>query len=113
MKKGIPKQTICSIIEQLTDNAIENANDIMIDRIYSVIALSVHDFFGTDHEKTMEFMHFFDGIVGKVKNNEEDWSDVMERLDTELGIVVHSGEDGKYRLYEYKAEEEKEESEEN
>lgn len=104
--RGIPKQTVNEIRMQLTYDAITQAKDLQYDRIYASIGLMLHEEFGFGRQRVVRGMKKFDEIAGSVLDPETDWTDVMNRLRDDVGIIVRTG-DGDRLVVECLTEEEK------
>lgn len=105
--RGIPKQMVKEIRMQLTYDAVTQAKDLQYDRIYASIGLMLHKEYGFGQQRILRGLKRFDEIAGSVLDPETDWTNVMEELRDDVGIIVRSG-DGDRLVVECLTEEEKE-----
>lgn len=100
-KYGIPKKTITMIREALTYDAVTEGKNVKSDRIFSAMALAIHNAYGFGYKRIYKVLIEFDRIAGCLTadgEEERDWTDVMEELKAKTGIVVETREDGATRL---------------
>lgn len=84
------------------DDAIQNGKDVQADRIYTLIALMLHDAYGMGQKRIIKGLQLFDQYCGRTAE-EWSWTDVMKELRDKTGLVVQT--DGEDRLvFEYKPE---------
>lgn len=98
--KGIPKHMIEAIQISLIYDAVTQGHDLQYDRIFSGIALMLRKEYGFGTERILRGLRAFDNIVGSVLTEEEggenkDWTQLMQELKDETGIVVHTGDDNR------------------
>ena len=98
-KHGIPKHMIQEIQISMIYDAITQGHDMQYDRIYTGIALMLRKEFGFGVQRIMRGLHAFDEICGSVladnPENEKDWTDIMQELKDETGIVIHTGDENR------------------
>lgn len=100
-RHGIPKGMVQQIQIALIYDAVTQGNDLKYDRIYTGIALMLRRTYGFGPERIMKGLREFDSICGSVLETDENgnetanWPDLMERLEDETGIVIHTGEDNR------------------
>jgi len=91
--RGIPPSMVRQIQLVLVHDAITQGRAMQYDRIYAGIALMLRKCYGFGLERIMRGLHCFDDIAGSVIDNpEKDWTDIMQELKDETGIVVRSGD---------------------
>ena len=92
--KGVPKAMVRQIQLALVYDALTQGHDMKYDRIYTAIALMLRKelHFGVD--RITRCLHAFDDICGSVLESEDDkdWTDIMQELKDETGIVVRTDE---------------------
>lgn len=98
---GIPKQMIKKIRLALIYDAVTEGKDLKYDRIYTGIALAARRAYGFGAKRILRLLRMFDRICGSVLEDGEhtadprDWTDIMQELKDETGIVIHTGEDNR------------------
>jgi hypothetical protein len=98
---GIPKQMIKKIRLALIYDAVTEGKDLKYDRIYTGIALAARRAYGFGPERILRLLREFDSICGSVLDDGEhtadprDWTDIMQELKDETGIVINTGEDNR------------------
>lgn len=97
---GMPMATVKAIMTVLVDDSVRNGQDVKSDRIYSLIAETLHDVLGFGVKRIMNFMHEFDSRIGAIADGEREWGEVMQSLEEKTGIVVRSGDDDRF-AFEY------------
>lgn len=97
---GMPMATVKAIMTVLVDDSVRNGQDVKSDRIYSLIAETLHDVLGFGVKRIMNFMHEFDHRIGQIADGEREWGEVMQSLEEKTGIVVRSGDDDRF-AFEY------------
>ena len=91
--RGIPKPMVRQIQLVLVHDAITQGRAMQYDRIYAGIALMLRKCYGFGLERILKGLHCFDDIAGSVIDNpDKDWTDIMQELKDETGIVVRSGD---------------------
>lgn len=91
--RGIPRSMVRNIQMVLVHDAITQGRAMQYDRIYAAMALMLRKCYGFGLERILKGLHCFDDIAGSVIDNpEKDWTDVMQELKDETGIVVRSGD---------------------
>ena len=99
--KGVPKHMIDAIRTSLIYDAVTEGHDIQMDRIYTGIAIMLHKEYGFGVERILRGLRRFDDVCGSVldKNMDgediADWTNLMEWLKAETGIVIHTGDDNR------------------
>ena len=100
-KYGIPKQVIKQIRIALISDAVTEGKDLKYDRIYTGIALAARRAYGFGAVRILRLLRSFDAICGSVLEDGEhttdprEWTDIMQELKDETGIVIHTGEDNR------------------
>lgn len=100
MSKGVPKGTINDIRVAFTEDAVKSGKDIQADRIYTLIAIMLHDCYGMGRVRIVRGLQKFDELCG-LAADEYPWEKLMEELHEKTGIVIHSGDDDRL-IFEYK-----------
>lgn len=98
--RGFSPSAIAQIRVIMVDDAVRNAEDVKSDRIYALIALTLHRVFGFGVKRIMKYMHQFDHDIGEIAEGKREWNAVMSDLEAETGIVVHSGDADRF-AFEY------------
>lgn len=92
--RGIPKPMIDQIRNALIYDSVTESNNIKADRIFAACALAARRAYGFGPERIMRLLREFDHVMGAVGEMEDrDWTDVMEELREETGIIVRTGGD--------------------
>lgn len=98
---NIPRQMIAAIRETLIYDAVVESADLRYDRIYTGVAIMLHEEFGFGATRILRGLKKFDEICGSVLDTDENgnevanWPDLMKRLEDETEIVIHTGEDNR------------------
>lgn len=83
----------------LTYDAVTQAEAIMYDRIYSAVALMLRKKLNFGAERIMKCLHGLDDVIGSTMTDEgkgnTGWTELMQELKDETGIVISSGDDGR------------------
>lgn len=103
MGKGVPKNTINDIRVAFIEDAVQNGKDIQADRIYTLLALMLHDSYGMGRKRIVRGLQKFDELCG-LTADEYPWEKLMEDLYEKTGLVVQSGGDDRI-IFEYKPKE--------
>lgn len=96
---GIPRTMVDNIRTVLINDAIQESNAMKYDRIYTAVALAIRHEYGFGPERILRGLREFDRICGSVLGNEErderPWTEIMEELKEETGIVIHTGDENR------------------
>lgn len=99
---GIPRQMVDNIRVVLVNDAIQESTAMKYDRIYTGIALAVRHTCGFGPERILRVLREFDRICGSVIGDdgpdERPWTEIMEELKRETGIVIHTDTENENRL---------------
>lgn len=96
---GVSPNMIDAIRATMIADAVQNGKDIQADRIYTLLALTLHDCYGMGRKRIVKGLQHFDGLCG-LPANEYPWEKLMEELYEKTGLVVRSG-DGDRLIFEY------------
>ena len=92
--KGIPQKMITVLIAAMVSDAITEADNMKVDRIYTIVALMLHDEFDMNSEDIIHGLQRLDSLFGEISDDDElHWTHVMERLDNECGLIIRSGDE--------------------
>lgn len=99
---GIPRHIVKKIRIALTNDAIQESTAMKYDRIYTGIALAIRRAYGFGAERIIRGLREFDKVCGSVLTDDgpddRDWTDIMQELKDETGIVIHTGDDDRLVL---------------
>lgn len=99
---GVPDHLAKRLRVALTNDAIQEATAMKYDRLYTAMALAARRAYGFGPERIVRFLRTFDGIAGSVLtdegHDERDWTDIMQELREETGIVIQTGDDNRLIL---------------
>ena len=94
--RGVPKSMVRQIQLAFVYDALTESTAMKYDRIYTGVALMLRKELHFGVERIVRCMHAFDDICGSVldsdEENEKDWTDLMQELKDETGIVVRTDE---------------------
>lgn len=99
--KGVPKPMIDAIRISLIHDAVTEGHSLQMDRIFTGIAVAARKEYGFGPERILRLLRRFDEVCGSVLDKDEegediaDWTDIMEWLKAETGIVIHTGEENR------------------
>lgn len=96
---GVSPNMIDAIRLTMIEDAVQNGKDIQADRIYTLLALMLHDCYGMGQKRIVKGLQKFDELCG-LPANEYPWEKLMEELHEKTGIVIHSGDDDRL-VFEY------------
>ena len=111
-QKGIPKSMVTQIRQHLTYDSVAESHAVIADRIFAGIAIAARKAFGFGPKRIMQLLKEFDAVAGSVldgpdgKRSNKDWTDLMEWLREETGLIIRSG-DGDRLVVEVLTDEEK------
>ena len=91
--KGIPSQMIQQIRMALAQDAVQEADYLHWDRIYTAFALSVRRCYGFGQSRIMKCLQMVNDIMMEMGDGEKTWHEAMVELKEETGIVVRNGDD--------------------
>lgn len=89
---GIPKKTIREIRMVLAADAVKEAEHIHMDRIFSGVALMLHNTFGFGAKRIVKGLHDLDAVYLSITEGGE-WMELMTKLKDETGVIIRSGEE--------------------
>lgn len=102
---GLPPKEFHQIRLALTQDALQQADDLKYDRILSAIGLALHEEYNFGAQRICRVLERFDHICGSVNihddglpETEQGWIGLMEKLKNETGIVIATGDDN-YRIF--------------
>lgn len=87
--RGISKNMTDAIIITLTQKAIEEGNSVQADRIYTFMALMLHEVYGFGAKRIIKGLEKYDEYCGRTPE-EWDWPDIMKELREKTGLVIQS-----------------------
>lgn len=96
---GVSPNMIDAIRLTMIEDAVQNGKDIQADRVYTLLALTLHDCYGMGQKRIVKGLQHFDGLCG-LTADEYPWEKLMEDLHEKTGIVIHSGDDDRL-IFEY------------
>lgn len=98
-KYKVPETVIRGLRVAYADRSVRDANEIKMNRLYSVAALALRrytdekgDAWGT--KRLMEYLQTFSDLYEAFVMNDDKWPDLMKALRDEAGIVIRTGEEG-------------------
>lgn len=94
--KGIPSKMIQQIRLALTEDAVQEADNVQWDRIYTAMGLAIRDVYGFGAERIVRCLAKTNEILESVGDEESSWKEEMRRLRDDAGVVVRTGDD---RIY--------------
>lgn len=97
---GVSPNMIDAIRIAMTEDAVQSGKDIQADRIYTLIALMLHDCYSMGQKRIIKGLQYFDQLCG-LTAEEYPWEKLMEELHEKTGLVIHSGDDERL-IFEYK-----------
>lgn len=98
-RHGIPQNMVESIRIAMTQDAVQNGNDIQTDRIFILLALVLHDCYGMGQKRIIKGLQMFDDYCGRIADDLE-WKDIMKELHDKTGLIVRTNE-GNRLIFEY------------
>jgi len=101
-RKGIPDRKIDEIRTIMVEDALEEARDLKMDRVYTAVALAICRAYGFGQLRVSRGLREFDQIMLKVADDKSDWPSVMEELDKKTGIVIRMTDTEDRLLCEYR-----------
>lgn len=96
-RKGIPRGTFEQMRIAIICDAITQAKDVMMDRIFSAVGLMLRREFHFGTRRIMRGLGTFDNILCETDKYEfnEGWIKIMQELKGETRIVIHTGDDNR------------------
>lgn len=101
----IPRPTLEMVRAVMIQDAVMDGNSMAYNRIYTAVALMLHDHLKFGRKRIVAALRCFDDICGRVMNDEISWPEVMKELDDKTGLIIRMNEDDKL-LMEYQTPEE-------
>lgn len=101
----IPRTTLEMVRAVMIQDAVVDGNSMAYNRIYTAVALMLHDHLKFGRKRIVAALHCFDDICGRVMDDEISWTDVMKELDDKTGLIIRMNEDDDL-LMEYQTPEE-------
>lgn len=101
----IPKPMLEQIRAIMVQDSLMDGKVLAYNRIYTAVALMLHDHLGFGRKRIVDALHTFDDIVGRVLDDSTNWEDIMKELDDKTGLIIRMNEDDKL-LCEYQTDEE-------
>lgn len=94
--KGIPPVMLARIVATIVDSAIAEADNMKVDRIYTMVALMMHDVYDMDGEDILRGLTHLDELFGELSDADDiTWHNEMERLDNECGLIIHAEDENR------------------
>ena len=91
-KKGFSDSVIHDMRMAFISDAVENSGDIHADRIYTLVALMLHNTYGFEHEEIFRGLECFDELSQRAADGWE-WPDIMDTLYQETSVVISTNSD--------------------
>ena len=85
--RGIPPSMVDQIRLAFANDAVQNSNGVQADRIYTLLALTLHEEYGFGHQRIFRGLQRFDQLNAEAAESYK-WPELMERLQDETGIVI-------------------------
>lgn len=101
----IPKPMLEQIRAIMVQDAVTDGESLAYNRIYTAVALMLHDHLHFGRKRIVAALHCFDDICGRVLDDEISWPDIMQELDEKTGLIIRMNEDDNL-LMEYQTPEE-------
>lgn len=98
----IPRPTLEMVRAVMIQDAVVDGNSMAYNRIYTAVALMLHDHLKFGRKRIVAALHCFDDICGRVMDDTTSWHDIMKELDDKTGLIIRMNEDDKL-LCEYVA----------
>lgn len=98
----IPRPTLEMVRAVMIQDAVVDGNSMAYNRIYTAVALMLHDYLKFGRKRIVAALHCFDDICGRVMDDTTSWHDIMKELDDKTGLIIRMNEDDKL-LCEYVA----------
>ena len=98
----IPRPTLEMVRAVMIQDAVVDGNSMAYNRIYTAVALMLHDHLKFGRKRIVAALHCFDDICGRVMDDTTSWHDIMKELDDKTGLIIRRNEDDKL-LCEYVA----------
>lgn len=98
----IPRPTLEMVRAVMIQDAVVDGNSMAYNRIYTAVALMLHDHLKFGRKRIVAALHCFDDICGRVMDDTVSWHDIMKELDDKTGLIIRMNEDDKL-LCEYVA----------
>lgn len=102
-QRGVSPQMTEAIRLAFIQDAVQNGKDIQADRIYTMLALSLHDVSGFGAKRIIKVLERFD-YYSSIPQEELDWPELMKQLREKTGLVVQSNTEDRI-VFEYIPEE--------
>ena len=101
----IPKPMLEQIRAIMIQDSLTDSESLAYNRIYTAVALMLHDHLHFGQKRLLAALRCFDGICGRVMDDEVSWPELMKELDEKTGLIIRKDEDDKL-LMEYQTPEE-------
>lgn len=101
----IPKPMLEQVRAIMVQDSLMDGKLLAYNRIYTAVALMLHDHLGFGRKRIVDALHTFDEIIGRVLDDNTYWEDIMKELDDKTGLIIRMNEDDQL-LCEYQTPEE-------
>lgn len=101
--RGIPQSMVNEIRIAFANDYVQNGGAIHSDRIFTLVALMLHEEYGFGYQRIFRGLQKFDELNAQAAEDYI-WPQLMERLRDETGIVVNTGAEDRI-AFEYKPKE--------
>lgn len=91
----IPKPMLEQVRAIMIQDAVIDGNSIAYNRIYTAVALMLHDHLHFGRKRIVAALHAFDDICGRVLDDEVSWPEVMQELDDKTGLIIRMNDEDK------------------
>lgn len=89
----IPKSMLDEIRAIMIQDALIDGQTVAYNRIYTAVALMLHEHLGYGRKRIVSALHAFDNIVGRVLDSDTNWEDIMKELDDKTGLIIRMEDD--------------------
>ena len=76
----------------LAQDAVQEADNLHWDRIYTAFGLAIRRSYGYGQQRIMKCMQMVNDIMMEVGDGDRSWHEAMVELKEETGIVVRNGD---------------------
>ena len=89
----IPKSMLEEVRAVMIQDALVGGQTLAYNRIYTAVALMLHEHLGFGRKRIVSALHSFDDICGRVLDDTVEWTEIMQELDDKTGIIIRMEDD--------------------
>lgn len=91
--KGIPPTMVQALRQWLAEDAVQEAEYLHWDRIFTMFASALRETYGFGAERILRCLQTANEIMGDISYGKYTWRNLGEKLKEDTGLVVRTGDD--------------------